>query len=132
MERVVEERLDLEASNIAAEKLERKEQSLRRELQRKDDDLQRKLQEKDDDFQRSIAVAHDHAQRREKQFKDKWEANEKRWWTWHQEEVARELLEYQQDNDLTEQQRQDIRHADENRILDSKGLMVLESPTAKA
>ena len=103
MERGVEERLELE---------------LRRELQKKDDDLQRKLQKKDDDLQR--------------QFEDQWAANEERWWTWHQEEVARELLEYQQNNDLTEQQKQDLRQADENRILDSKGLMVLESPTAKA
>ena len=103
MERGVEERLELE---------------LRRELQKKDDDLQRKLQKKDDDLQR--------------QFEDQWAANEERWWKWHIDEVTRELLEYQQKNDLTEQQKQDLRQADENRILDSKGLMVLESPTAKA
>ena len=103
MERGVEERLELE---------------LRRELQKKDDDLQRKLHKKDDDLQR--------------QFEDQWAASEERWWTWHQEEVARELLEYQQKNDLTEQQKQDLCQADETRILDSKGLMVLESPTAKA
>ena len=84
-------------------------------------ELRRELQKKDDDFQR-----------REKQFEDQWAANEERWWKWHIDEVTRELLEYQQKNDLTEQQKQDLRQADENRILDSKGLMVLESPTAKA
>ena len=47
MERVVEERLELEARALAGKKIEQQELWLRRELQKKDDDLQRKLQKKE-------------------------------------------------------------------------------------